>query len=573
MDNTTIAEVMQEIGELLEIKGENPFKIRAYQRASETIKHLETEVGILLERGELDEIPGIGSGIAEKIMEILTTGKCKYLEDLKKEIPEGLRKILEVPTVGPRTAKLVFESLGIKSIEELKKAAENNSLRSLRGLSEKTEENIIKGIEQMYARGQRLLLFEAYGIAREIVDSLRSQSFVYQVDMAGSMRRMKETIGDIDILSASKEPEKVMDYFCNLPIVEEVLARGQTKSSILTRQKKQVDLRVVKPEEYGSAIQYFTGSKEHSIKLRGIAHSRGLKINEYGIFETKGNKRIGGEKEEDIYKKLGLPLIPPVLREDRGEIEAAQENRLPHLVEQKDILGDLHVHSNWSDGWENIESIVKYAKKIGYKYIVISDHTGSLKIANALSPERLIEQMKFINKLNEKIDGITILKGAEFNIDSEGKLDFDEKIASAVDVGIGALHWGFGQTKEKITSRMIKAMENKNIDIIAHPTGRIMGPRGRGAYQCDLEAVFKKAKETGTSLELNSFPDRLDLNDIHLKEAKNYGIKIAMGTDAHNTKHLEYMMFGIATAQRGWLTKEDILNTYSSKELLKSLKS
>jgi len=438
-------------------------------------------------------------------------------------------------------------------------------------MSAKTEENIIKGIQQLRRARERILLFEAHPIVERFIENLRRQSFVERVDMAGSLRRMKETIGDIDLLAASYASHRVMDYFCNMPEVAQVLTKGDTKSSIIARNGLQIDLRVVSPDQYGAALQYFTGSKEHNIHLREIARKRSLKINEYGIFEMEMDRRIGGEKEREIYEVLGMSYIPPVLREDRGEIERGIEDSLPRLIQLEDVKGDLHVHSSWTDGLSKIRRIAEAAIELGYEYIAICDHAQQLKVAGGLSKKKLRAQIEEIMSLNEELDGITILCGIELNIDNDGKVDYEDEFLKELDIVVASIHGGFRQPKEQLTKRTLSAIYNEHIDVIGHPTGRILGRRE--PYAIDLKTVFKAAAETNTILELNSFPDRLDLNDIQLREAKEeYGIKFAINTDAHSAGQLAYIEYGVATAQRGWLEPEDVINTYPLNKLKEILK-
>lgn len=570
MENEDVCSLLDEIGDMLEIQGEMPFKVQAYHRAANSIRGLTEDVNKVYQENRLEQIPAIGKGIAEKIAEVLKTGRLVYYEELKETVPPSVLELMRVPGVGPKKAKQLYDELSVTTIDELAEAISAHRLQSLHGMGAKVEENILKGIELLQKARTRILLFEAYPISQKIVQNLREQPFVSKADTAGSLRRMKETIGDIDLLAASDKPQKLADYFCFLPEVVRVLAKGETKSSVVVKSGLQMDLRVVKPSEYGSALQYFTGSKEHSIHLRDIAKKRGLKINEYGIFEVKTGKRLGGAKEEDIYGQLGMDWMPPVLREDKGEIEAAQAHKLPKLLEMSDIKGDLHVHSSWSDGLNKIETIAEVAQQLGYSYVAVCDHAEKLKIAHGLSKVRVLKRKEEIKKLNAKLDGFTVLSGVELNIDNNGGVDYDDDFLAGFDVVVASIHTGFGQEKEQLTRRTVKAMENKHIDIIAHPTGRLLGKRE--PYQIDVEAILDKAVETDTFLELNSFPDRLDLKDDHLREAKRRGARIAISTDAHIAEQMSYIMYGLATAQRGWLEKQDVVNTYSVEELKKTLK-
>jgi DNA polymerase (family 10) len=437
-------------------------------------------------------------------------------------------------------------------------------------MSGKTEENIVKGIELIRAGRERMLLSEAYPVAQEFVDALRRQEFVVAADYAGSLRRMKETIGDIDILAAADDIRAVTDFFTDLPQVERVLAKGDTKASVLTPNGLQLDLRVVKPEEYGSALQYFTGGKEHNIRIRDLAKKRGLKISEYGIFEVDSDKRIGGRTEAEIYTAMGMDYMEPELREDHGELIAAAEHRLPNLVKLSDIKGDLHVHSTWTDGLNHIEELANTAREAGYEYIAISDHAEKLKIAGGMTKEEIRNRKLEIDKLNSKLDGFVILNGVELNIDGDGNVDYPEDILREFNIVLGSVHSGFSQPREKIMKRVEKAMENPYIHIFAHPTGRIIGRRE--PYAIDIEAAFDLAAKTGTIMEINAFPDRLDLKDDYAREAGRRGLKLAISTDSHMAAHLRYMMYGVSVARRAWLEPQDIINTLPLKKMLASLK-
>lgn len=563
MDNADIAAVLLEIGELLEISGESVFRVSAYEKAAITIRSLSRDLGDIYDEGglkALQSIGGIGKGTSEKIQEMLVSGHCTYLDELRKSLPASLVTMIQIQGVGPKRVKHFYDELGIESIEQLEEAAAAGKLRDLKGMSAKSEENILKGIATYREHHERILLSDAYPLAEKIVGELSRHPAVDQAGTAGSLRRFRETIGDIDVLAASTQPDEVMEAFTSLPQVVEVIARGQTKSSVRTRGGLQVDLRVVAPDEYGAALQYFTGSKAHNVHLRELARKRNLKISEYGVFEMPAEKRIAGATEEEVYATLELPLIPAVIREDTGEIEAAAEGRLPKLVQLGDIRGDLHVHTDWSDAMPTIDEVAEAAIERGYDYIAISDHAFKLPVAGGLTPERLEEQIDVIAAANEKYPEITILAGSEVNIDNDGNVDFDEGLLGRLDVVVASIHSGFGQEREQITARTIGAIENPHVDIICHPTGRILGRRD--PFAIDLDAVFKVAAEHSTALELNSFPDRLDLKDDYLREAKRAGVKIAINTDAHHAEQLRFVEYGVVTAQRGWLEAEDVINTY-----------
>jgi DNA polymerase (family 10) len=569
MRNQEIAKIFNDIADILEIKGENPFRIRAYRRAAQNIDGLTKDVAETSEE-ELTKIPGIGADLAGKIKEYINTGSLKFYEELKKEVPPGLVELLSVPGLGPKTAKLLFERLKIKSIDDLEKYAKKGKLKGLPGIQSKTEENILKGIAMIKRSTGRFPIGRVLPIAEEIIKRLRKESPAEKLSPAGSLRRWKETIKDIDILATSKDPKKVMDVFVNLPQSKEVLMKGPTKSSIITNEGIQVDLRVVSEDSFGAALAYFTGSKAHNIRLREMAVKKGLKINEYGIFDAKTEKKLGGKNEGDIYKAVGLPFIQPEIREDMGEVEAALKNSLPKLIEMKDIKGDIHVHSKYSDGSHDLQELVDAAKKKGYEYIAITDHSKGLGIARGMSIEQVLEQNKKIKAMNERLRGFKLLSGVEIDIRSDGTLDYPDEVLKKLDIVIASIHSGFRQSKEQITRRLISAMKNPYVSIIAHPTGRLIGERD--AYEVDMEEVLKTAKETGTVMEINAYPLRLDLNDIYVKKAKEMGVSLAIGTDTHIIYQLDFMMYGVGTARRGWLEKDDVLNTCSYDVLMKRLK-
>lgn len=570
MKNIEIAKMLWEMVEMLEIKGANLFRIRAFQKAAQNIENLGEDIAQIAKRGELQSIPGVGKGVAKRIEEILKTGKLKEYEKLKKGFPPGLMQIISVPEVGPKTARLLYDKLGIKSIKDLEKAAKAHKIQSLFGLGAKIEENILHGIEIHQELKKRMLLFEALSAVRPIIEDLKRLPEVRLISEAGSLRRRKETIGDIDILTSSTRPGTIMKAFIHFPEVKEILAKGLTKSSVRLKDGLQVDLRVVKPGSFGAALVYFTGSKSHNIKIRELAKKKKLKVSEYGVFRSKGNKKIAGKTEEEVYKSLGLPWIPPELREDQGEIEAAFKNQLPRLVKLSDIQGDFHVHSNWSDGADSIEDIAKAARAKGYQYIVIADHSQSLKVARGLSLENLKKKIHLIHKLNNNLKGLKVLTGAEVDIKSDGSLDYPDWILSELDVVIAAIHSGFKQSRDQLTTRILKAMGNKYVDIIAHPTGRLMG--AREPYEIDFDKIFKQAGLTQIALEINAFPQRLDLNDLNVRRAKKFGVKFTIGTDAHILTQLANIELGVSVARRGWLEKNDLLNTLSLPDLQKWLK-
>ncbi len=570
MKNQEIARIFNEIADILEIKGENPFRIRAYRRAAQNIDGLPRDVATLSQE-ELLGIPGIGQDLAGKIREYISTGKIASYEELKKEIPEGLTLLLTVPGLGPKTANLLYERLKVKSIEELERLAREHKLAGLPGIKGKTEENILKGIDMLKRGKDRLPIGRVLPLAREIIEQLiKEKAPTDKLSLAGSLRRWKDTIKDIDILATSKEPEKVMNVFVKLPMVKDVLMKGPTKSSVIITEGIQVDLRVVEEASFGAALAYFTGSKAHNIKIREMAVKAGLKINEYGIFRESDNKRIGGEKEEDVYRVLGLPYIPPELREDTGEIEAALEGRLPVLLELSDIKGDLHVHSKHSDGSHTILELIDAAKQRGYEYIALTDHTKGLGVARGLNEEKVLEELKEVRALNRKLKDFRVLMGVEVDIRSDFTLDLPDEILRELDIVVASIHSGFRQKREQLTRRLLSAIENPYVTIIAHPTGRLIGERD--AYDVDLEEVFKKAREMGKAIEINAYPLRLDINDIQAKRAKELGIPIVISTDTHLINQFDYIQYGVAIGRRGWLGKNDVLNTLNAENLLKWIK-
>jgi len=571
MISIKIAKIFEDLADMLEIKGENPFRIRAYRKAARNIRTLTNELEKFADEGRLDQIPGIGEGMKEKIYEILDTGRLQFYEELKSEIPPSLVKLLSVPGIGPKLAKKFYDELNIRDIEQLEKMAKEHHLAGLPGIKEKTEQNILKGIEMLKKGLERMNLGIALPIANEIVDQLSKLPEVKRISTAGSLRRRKETIGDIDILTTSSNSKKVMDTFINLQLVERVLVCGDTKSSIITYDGIHVDLRVVEPESYGSALAYFTGSKAHNIRIREIAMKNNLKINEYGVFDEKTGMKIAGENEEEIYQILNLSFIASELREDMGEIEAAKENRLPTLVKLSQIKGDLHVHTTWSDGGNSIEEMLKTSQEMGYKYLAICDHSQSLKVAGGLSEDKLLEQIEKIKELNSKYKDFDILAGSEVDIKADGSLDYPDELMKKLDIVVAAIHTRFRRSRYEMTKRIIKAIQNPHVNILAHPTGRLLGVRD--AYEVDLDEILKVAKINKIALEINAFPERLDLNDINCRKAKEYGVMISINTDSHITNQLDYMALGVSVARRGWLEPKNIINTKPIEQIIKFLKS
>jgi len=569
MKNIEVAELLNEIADYLEF-ADDTYRVRAYRKAALVIEGLSEDIGQVWKDGKLEELPGIGEGIAKKIDEFLKTGKLEYIDDLKKKTPVDMEGLGKIEGIGPKTILKLYRRLKVRNVADLEKAAKQGKIQKLEGLGPVAERNILKSIEFARKTKERVPLGFALGSAEEVATFLKKLKDVERVGIAGSTRRMKETIGDIDILATSKNPEKVIDFFAKMPNVADVLAKGATKSSIRLREGIQVDLRVLDDNIFGAALLYFTGNKEHNIILRRIAIEKGLKLSEYGLFSNKTNKVVAGRTEEEVYKKLGMDYIEPEMREDEGEIEMAQHHMLPKLIGYNDIKGDLQMHTKWSDGNNTIEEMAIAAKKLGHEYICITDHTGKLAIANALDEKRINEQRKEIDKVNKKLSGIRILQGVEVNIKDDGALDMPDKVLKELDIVVASIHSGFKNPKEKITKRMVKAMENKNVDIIAHPTGRLITKRE--SYDIDLDAVFDAAKKTGTIMEINSYPERMDLRDIHVRAAVKAGVKLVISTDAHNTDQLHFIKLGIGTARRGWAAKNDVINTRRLKEMMNLLK-
>lgn len=554
---------------MLEIKDDNPFRIWAYRRAADHLDALKTDIGDFVREKKLESISGIGHDLALKIEEIVKTGTCPQYEELKKIIPEGVVALLQVPSVGPQSARLFYEKLKIDSIGALKDAAINGKLTGLPGIKEKTVANILKGIELFEKGSSEMDILTAQTIAQGFVERLKKSKKNKKIVSAGSLRRMKDSIHDVDILVASNHPQQAIASFISSPGVKKVLAQGVEKASCLTDSDQQVDLRVFKPQSFGAGLLYFTGSKNHNIRLRQLAIKKGYKINEYGVFDEK-NKCLASKTEEDVYRALGLDFIPPELREDSGEIEAALNHGLPELISLVDIKGDLHAHTDYSDGENSIEEMARRALKLGYQYICLTDHSVSLKIARGLPAADLKKKKKEIERVQKRLKKIRILFGTEVEIDARGAIDYKDSVLKEFDIVVAAIHSGFKQSKEQLTLRIVRVCENKYVHIIAHPTGRLRATRD--SYEIDFGRVLKVARQTNTALEINAHPDRMDLCDVCAKAAAEHGVRCAIDTDAHNTSHLEYMKFGVGLARRGWLGKKDVLNSFGLNELLKIIK-
>jgi DNA polymerase (family 10) len=567
MKNREIADILSRLADIYEITGEDAFRVVAYRRAARIIGDEPDDVADLAAAGTLTDIPGIGKGTAAKVEEYLATGGIAAYEDAKKTVPAGLLELLSVPGLGPKTTGLLWKSLGVKSLSGLKRALRGRKILTLPGIGPKKVEVIEAGLRAYESRSGRLTLGGILPTALSVLDALRALPGVETADLAGSVRRWRETIGDVDVLVASRAPARVIRAFTALPMVSEVLAAGTTKASVRVADALQIDLRVVSPSAYGAALMYFTGSKDHNVRLRGLAQDKGFKLNEYGLF--KGETALAARTEEAVYRRLGLPFIPPELREDRGEVEAALSDSLPELVELGQIRGDLHLHTEWSDGASSIAGIAKAARAHGYSYAAVTDHTRSLGIAHGLSVERLEKQKEEVAAVNRRLKGFTVLTGAEVDILSDGRLDFPDEVLAGLDVVVASVHSGFQQPEDRITGRIVSAIENPHVDIIGHPTGRLLG--GRPEYAVDMARVMEAAARTRTALEINCYHERLDLNDVNARKAVELGIPLALGTDSHHTDQLWMMELGVATARRGWAGPAAVLNTLSKAALLRAL--
>ena len=556
--NKKLAEIFERIADILEFLGDNIYRVNSYRRAAELIPGIQEDIEELWRRGKLSKLPGIGSSMAQKIEEFLNTGTLKKYEDLRKKVPEDLIDLMEVPGVGPKTLRAAYDRLGVRTKEDFMRVLRDGSLARLPGFGPKKVQNILKGLELWRSTRERIPLIEAYTIAQEVLEYMRGEEAVREISVAGSLRRMKETIGDIDILVSAERKDwaKVHERFVSYPEVERVLAKGETKSSVVLRNGRQVDLRTVPPESWGAALQYFTGSKDHNVRLRDIAKEKGLKVNEYGVFRADTEERIGGSTEEEVYSIVGMQWIPPEIRENWGEIELALEGRIPRLVSLEDIRGDFHMHTNWSDGVNPIEEVVEACYRMGYQYIVIGDHSQSQRQANGLTPDRYRDQWRVIEELNRVYNprGFYILRGCEVDILPDGSLDLPDDLLEEFDFVVASIHTRLTQDN---TYRVLKAMENPYVNLIGHPTGR--SPGQREGYPLDMAKVIEVAKETGTALEINTF--RVDLSPENIRRCTQEGVVMAIVTDAHSVKHLSYMKLGVGIARRGWATPEVILNT------------
>lgn len=563
--NADIAAVFAQIAELLEILGENPFRVRAYRNAARTVGDYPGDLAGMLERGEpLPKLPGIGADLAAKIEEICKTGSCALLDELHAKLPPAITALLALPGLGPKRVRALHEALEVNTLEDLERAVRSGRLRALRGFGEKTEQQILAALAER-RESSRFKLSVAMQYATALVAHLKRVEGVIEATAAGSLRRMRETVGDVDIVVAAKRraAAAVMDAFCSYDQIAEVRARGTTRSTAILRCGLQVDLRVVPPESYGAALHYFTGSKAHNIAIRRLGQERGLKINEYGVY--RGTRRIAGATEESVFKAVGLPYIAPELREDRGEIDAARAGRLPQLIERKDLKGDLHAHTKATDGRDGIREMASAARAAGLTYLAVTDHSRRLTVARGLDSRRLLQQMEEIDRLNEELEGITLLKGVEVDILEDGRLDLPNKVLRRLDLVIGAVHSAFDLPRERQTDRIRRAMNNRCFTILAHPSGRLIGQRP--ACDLDIAAIVREARQRGCFLELNAQPDRLDLDDVYCRVARDEGVLVALDSDAHSRFELAFLDQGIGQARRGWLEAQHVLNTRPLPEL------
>jgi DNA polymerase (family 10) len=568
--NREVANLLNEMAELLELHAENRFKIIAYGKAARTIESLKEDVLQICREGRLDSIPGVGKAIAQKVEEYLRTGKIQAHQDLLKDTPPGQAELLQISGLGPKTIFMLHEKLKISNLDELEKAAREHRIRRLPRMGATSEKNILKAIERYRKRSTRILYYMAEPIVDRIVEHLKKIEGLENITAAGSYRRGRETVGDIDILATAAHPEAIISAFVRMPMVEEVLSKGPTKASVIVSETIQVDLRIVEHRSYGTVLQYFTGSKDHNVRIRQLALERGYSLSEYSLKRLSDGQDLFFDREEDLYSTLGLQYVAPELREDRGEIEAAQKGALPHLASLTDIRGDLHVHSDWSDGRGSIEEMAGASHAIGYEYIALCDHSPSVGIAGGLSPEDLDKKIEAVSTLNETLDGLTVLVGAEVDIKADGRMDYPDDLLAKCDVVVASVHMGQQQKERAITGRLITAIENENVDIIGHPTGRIIDRRD--PYDVDMQAVLQAAARTGTAMEINAYPNRLDLNDVWARAAKELGVKMSIASDAHDPEQLKVMKYGVTVARRGWLEKKDLLNALTLQDLMKELK-
>ena len=567
--NSEIAGMFNRLADLLEIEGANPFRVRAYRNAARTVGGYSRNMADMVKEGkDLSELPEIGKDLARKIQTLVETGKLPLLREVEARTPAALSDLMKIEGLGPKRVKILYKELDIHSIEDLKRAARNGRIRELEGFGEKTEELIKQRIERYSGAEQRIKLIIAQDIATPLLEYLKNSKGVKQITIAGSYRRRKETVGDLDILVSARQDSTVTDRFVDYDEVEEVIAHGKTRSTVRLRSGMQVDLRVVPQVSYGAALHYFTGSKAHNIAVRKLGVKKGYKINEYGVF--KNDTRIAGKTEEEVYKAVDLPYIEPELREDRGEIDAARAGKLPRLITIKDIRGDLHAHTKASDGHSSLQEMAAAAASKGYEYLAITEHSQQVRVANGLDKKRLLQHIKAMDKLNDKLDDIRLLKSIEVDIMDDGSLDLPDSVLKQLDLRVCSIHYKFNLSRRKQTERVLRAMDNPHFNIFAHPSGRLINERE--AYDIDLERIMQGARERGCFLEVNAHPDRLDLTDDACLLAREIGVKVAISTDAHSVNDLDFMRFGIGQACRGWLAADDVINTRGLKQLQTLLK-
>jgi len=572
MENSEIVRILNDIADLLELKGESVFKIRAYQKAAHSIEYLSEDIAKLVAENRLKEIPGVGDAISKKITELITTGHLEYYNKLRAEFPEGIGALMEIPGIGPRTALILARDLGVTTIDELEKSIQDGRLATLPRMGEKTAQNILRQIQNYRKKKNelRVSLGVALTEAESLLEELKYLPGLKNLALAGSLRRFKDTIGDIDIVGTADNPQEVFQRFTTMPRIREVLETGTTKASVIISSGMQVDLRLVDHDSFGSALQHSTGSQQHSLNLRQRAERLGLSLSEYGITNLATGELHKCPTEEGFYQQQGLEYIPPEIREGRNEIELAEKDALPRLIDIRDIRGDLHVHSDWSDGSDSLEDLALAAQARGYQYLAITDHSVGLGIAHGLDIERLHQQIQKIKEINQRFSGIRLLTGVEVDIRANGTLDIPDEILAELDIVLASVHSSMNQSEEQMTRRIISAMENPQVDIIAHPTGRLLGERDPAAI--NMEELFQAAIQNKTALEISAMPSRLDLKDTHVYRARELGVKMVINTDAHRIEHLDLVYFGVRTARRGWCAAGDILNTLPLAEFLAFLK-
>lgn len=574
MDKHEVAAIIDEIGTLLEVQGENPFRCNAYHNAARALEQLEEDLAEVVRTGRLGEVRGVGETLQEKITTLVTTGSLPFYDELKAALPAGILQMLRLPGLGPKKVKILHEQLGLTDLEQLRAACEEGRVAALKGFGAKTQQKILEGIEFVGQASERVRLDQALEVALPLLEGLRGAPGLFRLELCGSVRRRKETIRDIDLLVSSDDGGPIIDQFVGLSGVTQVVAKGDTKASVVVRRFLggstpvviNVDLRVVSEEQFPFALNYFTGSKEHNVALRGLAQKAGLKLNEYEL--SGPHKKVRCKDEADLYRALGLDYVPPELREHTGEIEAAAAHALPDLLEAGDLRGVFHCHTTWSDGAATLEEMADAAHKLGYKYLGLADHSQSLTIANGLSPQRVRQQQAEIDKLNARLKGIRLFKGIECDILADGSLDYKDDVLATFDYVVASVHSHFNQSREEMTARIVKAVSHPRVTMLGHATGRLL--LRREGYKVDLEAVLQAAAEHGTMVEINANPYRLDLDWIHCKRAKALGVKLVINPDAHSTSELEYTAFGVDVARRGWLEKADVFNTKSAAEVAKA---